>query len=369
MTEWQQQARQMLARQGVFDAHVDTIGFAVDLGTDLSKRQAFGHLDLVRGKEGGLGTVVFVAWPDPEVYGDTARERAQAMIASTHQLAERAPDQLVIVRDADELARAHAAGKIAGLCGIEGGRALNESLAVLEDFHARGVRILTLVWNDHLSWIRSCQTCDDPAIPAGLSDFGRDVVRKMNELGIIVDLSHAGVQSFYDTLEVSTKPVVASHSGCHALHAHPRNLDDDQLRALAANDGVIGIVFHTSFLDADAMAENARVQRSEPYVSIDRSDVMRAWAEMQRVSQAESAPLGINRVVEHVLHAVEVAGPRHVGIGSDYDGILRAPAGLEDASGYPRLVEALLEHGLDEATVEGIVGANFERVFREVTSR
>ncbi|MEX1024249.1 MAG: dipeptidase [Planctomycetota bacterium] len=368
MNTFAERARLLLARQPLFDAHVDSIGFAVDLGVDLAERQPQGQLDLVRAREGGLGSVVFVAWPDPALFAGNTRERALAMFAATHELAERAPERVRVVRDGDELERAHADGVIGAILGLEGGRALGESLDTLAEFHARGLRVLTLVWNDHLAWARSCQPCDDPAVPAGLSGLGRAVVARANELGILVDLSHAGERTFYDALETSAKPAVASHSGCRALHDHPRNLTDDQLRALAANDGVVGIVFHPGFLDADARAEEFRVRRLEAYLSIDPATPARAFVEMQRILQRDAAPFPLERVVDHVLHAIEIAGPRHVGIGSDFDGIERAPRGLEDASLYPNLVEALFEQGLDEETIAGIVGGNFERVFRAATN-
>ena len=205
-------------------------------------------------------------------------------------------------------------------------------------------------------------------MPAGLSDFGRAVVRRLNELGMVIDLSHAGERSFYDALETSAEPVIASHSGCSSLHAHPRNLTDAQLRALAAQGGVVGIVFHPGFLDAGARAEEARVRALPEYAAIASSNPMAKFLEQQRVMRTHAAPLPLERLVEHIEHAVEVAGIEHVGLGSDYDGIERTPAGLEDARGYRRLTEALLARGFDDADVLAILGGNMERVFRAVTS-
>jgi len=200
-----------------------------------------------------------------------------------------------------------------------------------------------------------------------LSAFGREVVRRMNELGIVVDLSHAGERSFYDALAASAQPVIASHSGCKALHDHPRNLSDAQLRALAANGGVCGIVFHPGFLDAAARAEETRVRQLAAYRAHQEPAPMARFLGQQAVMRREAAPLPAERLVEHVLHAIEVAGIEHVGLGSDYDGIERTPVGLEDARGYGHLAELLAARGLSDGDLERVLGGNFERVFRQVT--
>jgi membrane dipeptidase len=358
--------RALLARRPVFDAHVDAIGFALDLGHDLGALSP-GQFDLVRAAEGGLGTWVVVCWPDPAHHLARSFVRANEMIDAAHALAARHPARFRIVRDAAELDAARADGAIAGILGIEGGHALEESLTKLEELHARGLRLLTLVWNNHLSWIRSCQAGAGPEVPEGLSPFGREVVRRMNALGIVVDLSHASERAFYDTLETSTQPVIASHSGCKALHDHPRNLGDEQLRALARQGGVVGIVFHPGFLDAGARAEEARVRQLPEYRELDASDPAARFLAQQRVMRTRAAPLPLERLVEHVLHAVEIAGVAHVGLGSDYDGIERTPAGLEDARGYALLAEHLARRGFGDEELLAILGGNMERVFRVVT--
>lgn len=358
--------RALLARRPVFDAHVDAIGFACDLGHDLGQRTP-GQFDLPRAAEGGLGAWVVVCWPDPAHHLARSFARANDMIASAEALAARHPTRFRLIRNGAELDAARAAGASAGILGIEGGHALEDSLAKLELLWARGLRVLTLVWNNHLAWIRSCQPGAGAHVPPGLSAFGRDVVRRMDELGIVIDLSHAGERSFFDTLETTRQPVIASHSGCMALHAHPRNLTDDQLRALAANGGVCGIVFHPGFLDADARAEEARVRKLPAYLACDEPEPMARFLAQQQVMRREARPLPAERLVEHVLHAIEVAGIDHVGLGSDYDGIERAPAGLEDARGYARVAELLGARGLTDAELLQVLGGNFERVFRQVT--
>jgi membrane dipeptidase len=351
----------------VFDAHVDSLQRALDAGCDLGVAGP-GQLDLERGLAGGLGAVVLVCWVEPcwiETTG--ARARTEALLGEFHALLARHPERMRFAGNGEDLERARTAGVIAGIAGIEGGHSIEESLETLEHFFERGVRVMTLVWNNHLSWIRSCQDGAGPRVPEGLSEFGRSVVRRMNELGMVVDLSHACERAFFDALDVSERPVIASHSACRALHDHPRNLTDDQLRALGANGGVCGIVFLPSFLDADARAEAERVRRTDAFRAIDSADpVERALARNEHL-QRSVRPLSLERVADHVLHAVEVAGIEHVGLGSDFDGIDHTPAGLEDASCYPALADALTRRGFGSEELDRILGANMRRVFSEVT--
>lgn len=354
----------------VFDAHVDSIQKTLDLGQDLGL-EGRGHLDLVRGARGGLGAVVLVSWCDPKHLADgpaAATRRTRQLVASVQGLAQRRPELAELVTDGPSLARARATGRIALIAGIEGGHSLAGSLEELERFHAQGVRVLTLVWNNHLDWVRSCQDGAGPEVPAGLSEFGRDVVRRMNELGMLVDLSHAGERSFFDALEVSSRPVIASHSCCKALHDHPRNLTDEQLRALGVARGVVGIAFLPGFLDAAAKAEAARVRSLPEFRAIDEGDDTATFIAQGEFIQAHAAPCGIDVMVRHVLHAVEIAGAEHVGLGSDYDGIDHAVAGLEDASCYPRLAAELRAAGLSTDEVAGVMGANMARAFAAGTS-
>jgi membrane dipeptidase len=355
--------RALLARRPVFDSHVDSIGFAADLGHDLA-RGAPGQFDLERAAEAGLGAWVVVCWPDPAHHLERSFARAAEMFAAAHALAERHPERFRLAGNGAELDSARADGAIAGILGIEGGHALEESLEKLEWFFARGLRCLTLVWNNHLSWIRSCQAGAGAGVPEGLSSFGREVVRRMNALGIVVDLSHAGERAFRDALETSTKPVIASHSGCRALHDHPRNLTDGELRALAAHGGVAGIVFHPGFLDAQARAEEARVRALPEYTGIAETHPAARFLAQQRVMRAMAAPLPAGRLVDHVVHAVRIAGIDHVGLGSDYDGVERGPEWLEDARGYSVLAELLARRGFGDEELAKILGGNMERVFR-----
>ena len=356
----------------VFDAHVDSLQKSLDLGQDLGI-EGPGHLDLEKAAAGGVGSVVFVCWCHPahiEQGPHGARERTRGLLGEFHRLIAQHPDRVRFAGNGAALQAAHEARCVAGIPGIEGGHSIEESLEQLEWFFERGVRVMTLVWNNHLSWIRSCQDGAGAGVPAGLNAFGREVVRHMNELGMLVDLSHAGERSFYDALAASERAPIASHSGCKALNDHPRNLSDDQLRELARRGGVVGIVFSSSFLSAEARAEDVRVRATDAYRSISAGlNETEAWLRQAELLQREARPLSADVVIDHIVHAAEVAGVDHVGLGSDYDGIQRAPRGLEHAGCYGLVGELLRERGFAAADVAKILGGNMERVFERATAR
>jgi membrane dipeptidase len=353
----------------VFDAHVDSLQRQLDLAQDLGTRTP-GHLDLVRGRAGGLGAVVLVDWVDPkyipaELGG--ARKRTLELLREFHVLLARHPEQLAWAGNGELLRAARARGVIAGIPGIEGGHSIEEDLDHLHEFFLLGVRVLTLVWNNHLPWIRSCQAGAGAHVPEGIDAFGRSVVRTMNELGMVVDVSHAGERAFFDVLDATTEPVIASHSACKALHGHQRNLTDAQLRALAANDGVVGIVFCPAFLKDEAQAEEGRIRESAGFKAIAGANDTDVFLKQGEYLQRAAKPLSMEVVLDHLCHAVEVAGVRHVGLGSDYDGIGRTPAGLEDAACYLRIGAGLAERGFGRDEVLAVLGGNMERVFARVT--
>jgi membrane dipeptidase len=359
----------LVAERPVFDAHADSLQRALDLGHDLGVAGE-GHLDLERGRAGGLGTLVFVSWVDPkfiEAGPHGARDRTRGLLAEFHRLIERHPARVGFAGNAVQAEAVRRRGAVAGIPGIEGGHSIEASLGELEWFFERGVRVLTLVWNNHLAWIRSCQPDAGAGIPEGLSEFGRSVVRRMNRLGMVVDVSHAGERSFYDVLETSTVPVIASHSGCKALSDHQRNLTDDQLRALADHGGVVGIVFCTPFLSRAAGAEDQRVRATAEYKALVDANSTREFLLQSEFLQRHAAPLPAEIVVDHICHAVDVAGIDHVGLGSDYDGIQRTPLGLESAACYGWIAERLLARGFSVADARKVLGLNMQRVFAAAT--
>jgi membrane dipeptidase len=355
----------LLDSQPAFDAHTDALQRALDLGHDLLTVTR-GQFDLVRARAGGCGTAVLVCWVDPDFIPSGAAVRTRALIGAGRNLIERSAGGVQLVTRAADLDNARRHGAFAALFGIEGGHAIEERLDRLEEFHALGVRVLTLVWNNHLSWIRSCQAGAGPEVPAGLSAFGREVVQRMDALGMVIDLSHAGEQSFYDTLATTRHPVIASHSGCRALHDHPRNLNDEQLRALAKNGGVLGVVFHPGFLDAAARAEEARVRELPAYRALSHPNPTELFLLQSEFMQQTAAPLPLLRLIEHIEHALKVAGPDHVGLGSDFDGIQRGPVGATSASNYATIAAALYERGHQPQVIQAILGGNMERVCRQV---
>jgi membrane dipeptidase len=359
----------ILADGPVFDAHADSLQRALDLGHDLGVRGA-GQLDLERGREGGLGALVFVSWVDPK-YIDAgphgARDRTRGLLREFHRLVRRHPDRVAFAGNGEELAAARRGGRIAGIPGIEGGHSIEASIDELDWFFERGVRVLTLVWNNHLSWIRSCQPGAGAGIPEGLSDDGRAIVRHMNELGVVVDLSHAGEQSFYDALEVTDRPVIASHSGCRAVNEHQRNLSDDQLHALAQNGGVVGMVFCTAFLSSQAQAEERALRETDDYKAIGGANDTEQFLRQSEFLERRARPVDSERLLDHLCHAVEIAGIDHVGIGSDFDGIQRAPRGLETAASYGTIAAGMLRRGFAASDVRKVLGENMQRVYAAAT--
>ena len=270
-----------------------------------------------------------------------------------------------------EVRTARAENKIAVLLGIEGGHAIDNDLAVLREFHARGVRYMTLTHNAATEWADSS---NDAPRHNGLTDFGKQVIREMNRLGMLVDVSHVSDSTFYDVLETSRAPVIASHSCCRALCDAPRNLDDAMIKALAARGGVIHITFHDAFLSQEYANANralaSEIASHEQAVTQKFGEnEARKLMEGQRLSdesiRAGKLPqVSWEKIVDHIDHAVGIAGADHVGVGSDFDGAFM-PAGMEDASKFPLITEGLLQRGYGEADIRKILGENTLRVMAD----
>jgi membrane dipeptidase len=288
-----------------------------------------GHTDLPRLRAGGVGAVFFAAYV-PKQFAATnqaANYALQTIDAIRHDIVERYPRDFTLAGTADDIVKAHKQGKIAALIGIEGGHAIEDSPRLLRTFYALGVRYLTLTHTNTNNWAGS--SGDDKGKSTGLNALGREVVGEMNRLGMMVDISHVSDKTFFDVLETSKAPVIASHSSSRTVTPHARNLADPMIKALAKNGGVMQINFYCT-----------------------------------HINQAGRAALA--DVVAHIDHAVKVGGIETVGIGSDYDGIECAPQGLEDVSKFPNLTRALLEKGYSEADIRKIYGENLLRVMRAV---
>jgi membrane dipeptidase len=279
---------------------------------------------------------------------------------------------LTLATSPDEVLNARSKNKIAVLLGIEGGHTIDNNLAVLRGFHARGVRYMTLTHNAATEWADSS---NDAPRHNGLTDFGRQVIREMNQLGMLIDISHASDATFYDVLETSRAPVIASHSCCRALCDASRNLDDSMIEALASDGGVIDITFHDAFLSQEyATANRARASEIASHEhAVNQKfgeNEARNLMELQRLSDeairtGKLPQVSWEKIVDHIDHAVSLAGTDHVGIGSDFDGAFM-PEGMEDASKFPLLTEGLIARGYKEADIRKILGENTLRVMADI---
>jgi len=327
---------------------------------DIAERLEGTHTDIPRLREGGVDAQfwsVFIPSDHPDPFHTVCQQ-----IDIVYRMAERYPETFEIARTADDLERIVADGKIASFLGIEGGVAIEEDLALLRTFARLGVRYMTLTHNDTLPWADSAT--DEPRSD-GLSPFGERVVREMNRLGMIIDISHISVATMEDVLRVTEAPVIASHSSAYALCPHPRNVPDAILKTMPDNGGVIMVNFYPSFIVAGASdrAREAR-ERFRDQFPDDRDKAREAMAQW-RAEHAEELRGTVETVADHIDHIVEVAGINHVGLGGDYDGIGTTPIGLEDVSTYPKLTAELLERGYEEAAIQKILGGNALRVVRE----
>jgi membrane dipeptidase len=352
------------------DSHIDTLQWVIHQNADLAKRHDVYHVDFPRLHEGGMLAPYFALYV-PTYYGGSEAVRRVLQLRDTmQQVLDANPDKIELAYNASDILRIHKGGRIAALLTIESGHAIADDLGVLRMFYRLGVRSMTLAHFRNNNWADS--STDDP-VHNGLTEFGKQVVREMNRLGMIVDISHVSDKTFYDTLAVTTKPVIASHSSCRALSEFPRNMTDDMLRALARNGGVVGINFGGGFLsqkDADdykkGILAHASVQAPGTGPQLDafaKQDFIAGYLRMKKTAST------LEDAVAHIDHVVKVAGIDHVGIGSDFDGISTVPAGLEDVSKMPYLTAALLAKGYSEADIKKILGGNHLRVLRAVTGK
>jgi membrane dipeptidase len=338
----------------------------------LAVRDPRGSIDIPRLREGGISAIFFAAWIPSRVQGPPAVQRALEQVHAVCEHVRRHPADLILATSAEEIRAAHRAGKIAVLIGIEGGQMINSDLAVLAKFAAMGARYMTLTHSGNVEWADSS---GDAPVHNGLTAFGKKVIREMNRLGLLVDISHISDKTFRDVLSVSRAPVFASHSSCRALCDAPRNLSDEMIRALAARGGVIQINYHVGFLSQefrDAEKSNPRINdtiaaevqnRCRGNEGLELIEGDRLTREF--VLRGELPRVGWSKIIEHLDHAVQLVGPEHVGLGSDFDGA-NMPFGMEDATQVPKITDALLDKGYSEDDVKKILGENTLRVMAEV---
>jgi len=361
-------ARDLHRRAFLMDCHVDTLSEMADKGYDLDSAPPEAHLSWEKFGRGGLKGQLFACFVSPDLPPDRYAARVDRLIDRFEEEVKRAPERLAACRSTADIDRAAAEGKFAGMLSIEGGHAIEDSLDNLRRFYRRGVRAMTLTWNNTNSWADGCGPMDAGILQhGGLTEFGRRVVATMEEIGMAVDISHVAPTTYADVLDVATRPPFASHSSLHALNPHRRNLTDDQLRRLAEAGGVLGVCFCSGFL-IDESAAWAEAKKTPEYAALthksDREDFAGATEEEYTVYQKYVPLARLSDAVEHVDRALRVMGTEAVALGTDFDGARRFPVGLEHVGRLPNLTAGLLERGWQEAELEGMLGRNLLEYFR-----
>ena len=354
--------------------HADTTQRLLDPNFDLAARHTDGSIDIPRMKDGGLNTIFFSIWMSGKITGPEAVEQATKQINTVREQAKKHPGDIVLATTSDEIRAAKKQGRIAALMGVEGGHMINSDLGVLRNFATLGVRYMTLTHYLNVEWADSST---DKAAHDGLTSFGKDVVREMNRLGMVVDVSHVSDKTFYDVLATSKAPVFASHSSCRAICDAPRNMTDQMIKDLAAHGGVIQINYHVGFLsqefrDAEKKdpSINEAISKEVKKRCPDENDEACQLIEGDKITRDYVATgklpkVDWTKIIEHIDHAVKLVGADHVGLGSDFDGA-NMPYGMEDATMLPKITDALLAKGYSENDVRKILGENTLRVLSEV---
>jgi membrane dipeptidase len=364
----------------VIDGHSDTTPRFEDPTWSFGDRHsaADGSMDLPRIREGGLDVQFWSIYMGRRETPGAALREALERIDAVHEMAARHPDEVVVAGTVTEIRTAVAEGKFVSLMGVEGGHIIEESLPALRNFYRLGVRYMTLTHSFPTSWADSSGTTEIPErLHGGLTDFGKQVVTEMNRLGMLVDISHVSDEAFFDAIEVSRAPVIASHSSTRAISKHPRNVSDDMLRALAKNGGIVMINFYPVYIDEGAAIE------ARSYFEIHGETLKRIHANEGESPESRRASLeahfeqfpvpqtSMDVLLDHFDHAIEVAGPEHVGMGADWDGVPSMPVGLEEVNDLPSLTAGLLARGHSEETVRNVLGENLLRILEaaEAVSR
>lgn len=358
------------------DTHNDVLSSQVLEGKDISHRLKEGHSDLDRWKEGGTDVQFFSVWTDKTprnkagFFADAVEE-----IDSLHHIILRNPDRMAFATNYKEVKKWVHKDRLVSLIGVEGGHMIEGEIGKLEKLYEKGMRYLTLTWNNSTEWASSAM--DETLNPGklkqkGLTEFGKQVVRRMNDLGIIVDLSHVGEQTFYDALAVTTKPVFLSHSSVWSICPVFRNVKDDQIKAVAKNGGVICINFYSGFISKEYdqrqsyLNKVARDSAFSSYLAANKGDSVAAKAKWEQFYDTEMNKVRptLAQLVDHIDHIVKLVGDDYVGIGSDFDGVSSLPVGLDDVTTYPKITEELLSRGYSRKSIKKILGGNVLRVMK-----
>ncbi len=341
----------LIRRKGSFEAF------------DIAQTQPDGHTDLERLRRGGVGAQFWSAYvPTSTIEEGGGARFALEQIDLIHRMVQRYAYAMEMAYTADDVVRIRRNGKIASLIGVEGGHAIEDSLGTVRMFHRLGVRYITLTHSKSHGWADSC---DGEPRHDGLSPFGEEVIREMNHVGILADISHVSHETMRDVLRVSRAPVIASHSNAYAVAPHPRNVPDDVLGHIADNGGVVMVVFYSGFVDPEAARKSGAYWETVGKLRDKFDDKEEARKAVRDYMRQHPLPRGtVKTLVDHIDHIVRVAGIDHVGIGSDFDGCSKLPVQLEDVSGYPFITQELLNRGYGEADIRKILGENVLRALR-----
>ena len=354
----------------VWDCHSDLALRVLYEKLDIGDRLPAGHVDIPRLQEGRVDVQVMALFVQNWLYPDKCDEQALRLIETMTTAINKHRDTAEIARTAEDIDRIVRSGRIAMPLAIEGGHAIEDDIGNLEKFHSLGVSSMTITHNVSHDWADSS---GDRRKWGGLNELGRRAIREMNRLGMVIDLSHVSDETFYDVLEITTDPIIFSHSGCRALNPHHRNVSDDMLRATARNGGVIGIVFVLPFLTEEYNRAMGRLSSiSRPWMKrmppIKDLEVRAAFEHLYLAADwpLENLPT-LDDVLDHIDHAVEIAGKDHVGLGADFYPRTPSPAGLRGVEDYPRITRGLKKRGYSDSDIRKILGGNFYRVWKAVT--
>jgi len=369
-----QSTKKLHQKAVLVDTHNDVLSSSVLEGKDISHRLTTGQSDFVRWKEGGLDVQFFSVWTDK-----TPRNKegffkdANQEIDSLEIIALRNPSQMVLATNYNQVKKGIRQKKLVGLIGVEGGHMIEDDLKKLDSLQKRGMRYMTLTWNNSTSWATSAmdETQHSDSLPRkGLTEFGKQVVRRMNELGVIVDLSHTGERTFYDAVATARKPVLLSHSSVWNICPVFRNVKDDQIKAVAKNGGVICINFYSGFLDSNFAKKMNELEGTEGKrikdsigQNVDAAKLNGIWAKYFSEKLEPFRP-SISKLVDHIDYIVKLVGDDYVGIGSDFDGVSSVPVGMDDVTKYPLITEELKRRGYSNKSIKKILGGNVMRVMK-----
>ena len=364
----------------VIDTHADTPQRFLDEGFDIGSTDPndIGHISLDKARRGNLGAEFFSIWVEPETNQGQFAKHTFDLIDSVYQQAAHHPDRMMMAFSTADIERAHREHKLAALMGIEGGHSIENDVHLLRDYYRLGVRYMTLSWSNTNEWADSSGDINDPKVQHhnGLTDFGKQVVLEMNRLGMMVDISHVADKTFWDAIETTKAPVIASHSSARALVDAPRNMTDDMLKAVAKNGGVVQVNFFNGF-DDENFWKAAQAQRKDANAATQKFiDEMKAqgktptYVDLDRIEREGMAKIPrppLKSLIDHIDHIAKVAGIDHVGLGSDFDGVSGAtPQGIDSAADLPKITQALLDRGYSAQDIHKVLGGNLLRVFRDV---